>query len=55
MKSWEYKFDRIGGYDLSLEKTLNEHGRDGWELVSVVYLENGPHSTYRLIFKREII
>jgi hypothetical protein len=32
MGRWEYKVDRWGAED---EESLNRHGEDGWELVSV--------------------
>jgi hypothetical protein len=47
VQEWEYKVVgvgfRMGG---GIEKLLNEHGREGWELVFV------EHAKGLLIFKR---
>ena len=49
MREWEYKLVtigfRMGG---GMEKLLNEHGREGWELVFIL------HQQGLLIFKRPV-
>jgi len=46
MKKWEYKSCNCKF------KGLNEYGSDGWELVSVVYVQ--AFNEMRYYFKREL-
>jgi len=60
MTSWEYKIEKTtksmwGGKDkTNVDELLNNLGRDGWELVSVVPdTATGTLSGYHFFFKRE--
>lgn len=50
MTKWEYKIHTINPTWRVSEKTLNEFGDEGWELISVVPLDNGQTQH---IFKRK--
>lgn len=47
MQRWEYKVVGLGlRFGGGVEKLLNEHGREGWELVFII------HQSGQLVFKR---
>ena len=55
MAEWQYQIQRIelgfgNDLDQELEKTLEQHGAKGWELVEVLPQHDSP-GVYRLIFK----
>ncbi|GEM_PF-3017634 len=50
---WEYKKVETSGSFFGAEKDdLNRYGKEGWELVTVVY-EKGSEGLVKLYFKRE--
>lgn len=49
MKRWEYRAERTPFF---FPPTFKQVGSDGWELVSVVYVDNTD--SFRLYFKREL-
>jgi hypothetical protein len=50
MKKWEYKIIE----NQTNEYFLNELGKEGWELVSLVYVVSGLFMDWQYTFKREI-
>lgn len=54
---WEYKIYRYNNSDYEgrklTEKRMQEFGEEGWELVSVIYVE-GKLNTIELFFKRSL-
>lgn len=53
-QKWEYKMEHVdGNKPVSLE-VLNTAGKDGWELVNVVFFGNSPPANGEIIFKRPI-
>ncbi len=55
MAEWQYQIHRVElefghDFDQELEKTLQQYGAKGWELVEVLPQQDSP-SVYRLIFK----
>lgn len=48
MQKWEYK--SLETYHVVPEKSLNELGEQGWELVAVTYGDMADRYTY--VFKR---
>ena len=55
MAEWQYQIHRVelgsgNEFDEELEKTLEEYGAKGWELVEVLP-QHDSTSMYRLIFK----
>jgi hypothetical protein len=55
MAEWQYQIHRVelgpgSEFDQELEKTLEQYGAKGWELVEVLSQQDST-STYRLIFK----
>ena len=57
MKKFEYLSEKVGRIRLSdfIDETLDELGRQGWELVSVVPVTvDGDSHAFRFFFKREI-
>ncbi len=59
MPNWEYKYiyDRTDTNNKGIERKLNEIGKQGWELVSVIF-GTGQHQdrakVHSYIFKRQI-
>jgi hypothetical protein len=50
---WEYRETLLHHEELaSVEACLNQHGNEGWELVSVVFLPFP--GAYRFFFKRPL-
>lgn len=57
MKAWEYLTVSLFNFNVSnIQETLNEHGKIGWELVSVTDVYDGKYgSVYTMAyFKREL-
>lgn len=53
MKKFVYRKDYKDGYDTEIY--LNEMGNNGWELVSVIYVDNYPSTTEKIYYwKKEI-
>ena len=52
MAGWEYKLEPLGPDVGTLADVLSDEGAQGWELVTVVQLEDD--SARRLIFRREL-
>jgi hypothetical protein len=55
MAEWQYQIQRVelesgNDFDQELEKTLEQFGAKGWELVEVLP-QHGSPTVYRLIFK----
>lgn len=51
---WEYRVETsVSSYDSYITKYLSEIGREGWELVSVVVV-NDYDPVYRYMFKRRL-
>lgn len=55
MAEWQYQIHRVdvgspSDSDLELEKTLEQFGAKGWELVEIL-TQHGSPNEYRLIFK----
>ena len=57
---WEYKTDKLAidnskyQFDIKkLERQLNQHGKDKWELVNAV-IEDPTHNFLIMIFKRPL-
>lgn len=61
MKNFEYKVDKVGGYDFKYnyneDKYLREMGEKGWELVGVTIINSNDNYIDRVTyyFKREIL
>lgn len=59
MAQYKYQINRVehrpdADFDAQLEKVLDEHGANGWELVHIMHRDRvSEDSTYRLIFKAE--
>lgn len=51
MAKWEYLTVEVGDWGF-LEAVLDGHGRDGWELVSVMKF---PVGEIRMVFKRPLV
>ena len=51
MKKWEYNIETT-----ELDKTirLNDFGKEGWELISVVAIPDADSQDYKFFFKREV-
>ena len=58
MIKWEYKTEYINEYSLTekQEKTLNDLGKEGWEMISLIKSSGGPtnRSYFQAFFKRPI-
>lgn len=52
MPKWEYSVK--DSYRVPLEEYLNEMGKEGWELVSIIS-KDGLYKFTRLVFKRQYI
>jgi hypothetical protein len=55
MAEWQYRIHRIElesapDFDQQLEKTLEQHGAEGWELVEVLPRQDN-RNVYLFIFK----
>jgi hypothetical protein len=52
---WLYDIERVGLVtDASLDAVLRERGANGWELVQIMPILEGPEpASYRLIFKTQ--
>jgi len=37
MQKWEYFSNWLDMWDTNIDRTLNEYGEEGWELVSIKY------------------
>ena len=46
MQKWEYMMTMFSEKGLT-EKLLDQYGSDGWELVSVVYVEHTLHYYFK--------
>ncbi len=54
MITWQYKIVNTKN-DIYLQEEINEHGKEGWELITVKYIRKGNHHSFtRLFFKKQV-
>lgn len=51
---WEYKVVEVIEFQKNTEGKLNELGKEGWELVGIVYATDKATPYYRFFFKRTL-
>lgn len=53
--NWEYHvIDLVASDNYTLTKVLDEHGKNGWELVSIHWCETGSRIAYAAVLKRTL-